>query len=115
VQAEQRRVLIAVRRVQNPKEVRQNKKGFISSDNAKRDEFSNTMRTSQWRENLTKEIRFTQKGAAGFYKNLPEPAKEDARMKMLLRRNMSSSAVIGAPFCLPAAAPLALARLYSHP
>merc|ERR1719247_1028049 len=81
--------------MENPKEVRQNKKGFISSDNAKRDEFSNTMWTSQWRENLTKEIRFTQKGAAGFYKNLPEPAKEDARMKMLLRRNMSSSAVIG--------------------
>ena len=32
-------------------------------DNAKRDEFSNVTRTAQWRENLGKEIRFTQKGA----------------------------------------------------
>jgi hypothetical protein len=31
---------------------RENPKGFRSSDNAKRDEFSNSVRTAQWRENL---------------------------------------------------------------
>lgn len=80
-------------------------------DNAKRDEFSNITRTAQWRENLTKEIRFTQKGAAAFYKNLPEPTKEDARMKMLMRRSMSSASVIGAP---PAPVAAACARASKH-
>ena len=77
--------------------IKKNPRGFLSMDNAKRDEFSNITRTAQWREGLTKEIRFTQKGAAAFYKNLPEPTKEDARMKMLMRRSMSSASVIGAP------------------
>lgn len=36
----------------NPKEPKENPKGFRSSDNAKRDEFSNSVRTAQWRENL---------------------------------------------------------------
>ena len=76
--------------------IKSNPRGFLSMDNAKRDEFSNVTRTAQWRENLGKEIRFTQKGAAAFYKNLPEPTKEDHRMKMLMRRSMSSSSVIGA-------------------
>ena len=76
--------------------IKSNPRGFLSMDNAKRDEFSNVTRTAQWRENHGKEIRFTQKGAAAFYKNLPEPTKEDHRMKMLMRRSMSSSSVIGA-------------------
>lgn len=75
--------------------IKTNPRGFLSKDNAKRDEFSNVTRTAQWRENLGKEIRFTQKGAAAFYKNLPQPTKEDKRMKMLMRRSMSSSSVIG--------------------
>jgi hypothetical protein len=75
--------------------IKQNPRGFLSKDNAKRDEFSNVTRTAQWRESLGKEIRFTQKGAAAFYKNLPQPTQEDKRMKMLLRRSMSSSSVIG--------------------
>ncbi len=29
------------------------KKGFLTSDYVKRDEFSNTIRTEQWREQLT--------------------------------------------------------------
>ena len=75
--------------------IKANPRGFLSMDNAKRDEFSNVTRTAQWRENLGKEIRFTQKGAAAFYKNLPKPTQEDKRMKMLMRRSMSSSSVIG--------------------
>ena len=43
-----------------------------------------------------KEIRFTQKASAGFYRNLPAVQKEeDPRMKMMMRRMMKSSAVIG--------------------
>ena len=37
---------------EDPKNRVENKSGFLSSDNAKRDEFSNTVRTNQWRESL---------------------------------------------------------------
>jgi hypothetical protein len=74
---------------------KENKKGFVSSDNAKRDEFSNSVRTAQWREGLKKEHRFTQKASASFYKNMPSPQKEDPRMKMMMRRMMKSSSVYG--------------------
>lgn len=97
--------------------IKQNPRGFLSKDNAKRDEFSNVTRTAQWRESLGKEIRFTQKGAAAFYKNLPQPTQEDKRMKMLLRRSMSSSSVIGmrAAACTGVMLPSAsAARVYSR-
>eukprot|EP01050_Picozoa_sp_SAG11_P014430 SAG11_NODE_1778_length_4265_cov_1.686750_2_plen_138_part_00 len=43
-----------------------------------------------------KEIRFTQKASAGFYRSLPEAKKADPNMQMMMRRMMKSSAVIGA-------------------
>jgi hypothetical protein len=42
-----------------------------------------------------KEIRFTQKASAGFYKDMPATTQTDPRMQMMMRRMMKSSAVIG--------------------
>mmetsp|Transcript_2052 Transcript_2052/g.3236 ORF Transcript_2052/g.3236 Transcript_2052/m.3236 type:complete len:243 (+) Transcript_2052:238-966(+) len=42
------------------------KKGFLTSDFSKRDEFSNTVRTRQWREQLQLEEKFAKKAIALF-------------------------------------------------
>eukprot|EP01050_Picozoa_sp_SAG11_P014429 SAG11_NODE_1778_length_4265_cov_1.686750_1_plen_177_part_00 len=45
----------------DPKNAIVNPNGFLSTDNAKRDEFSNTVRTNQWRESLRVRVRHTAK------------------------------------------------------
>uniref|UniRef100_A0A7S0YM86 Flagellar associated protein n=1 Tax=Polytomella parva TaxID=51329 RepID=A0A7S0YM86_9CHLO len=45
------------------------KKGFLTSDFSKRDEFSNVIRTEQWREQLSQESNFASKALESFASN----------------------------------------------
>lgn len=81
--------------IENPKAERTRKLGFLSTDHCKRDEFTNTFRTEQWRESLSKEQRFISKNTSQFYRSLPKVQKEDPRMATMLRKMMTSSAQIG--------------------
>ena len=81
---------------ENVKAPRTNKLGFLSTDHCKRDEFTNTFRTEQWRQTLHKEAVFTRKASANMYGALPKMTREDPRVTKMLRKMMTSSAQIGA-------------------